>query len=90
MQKPRFSNGFSMISRVRRAAKSLNNQKKSNPECLGTPRYCPGRAGLIKTGSEVAVGQGNKGQTRKFLGGGPAPAGQQPLEPRPRGRVGKG
>ena len=54
IEKPRFSYGFSMISGVRRASKSMKNLKKSSPECLGTPKNQPGWAGLSGLAAQVA------------------------------------
>ena len=58
IEKPRFSYGFSMISGVRRASKSMKNLKKSSPECFGTPENRPGWAGLA---GEVAAELANGG-----------------------------
>ena len=54
MEKPRFSYGFSMISRVRRVSKLMKNMKKLSPECFGAPKNSAGWAGLARLAAQVA------------------------------------
>ena len=55
IEKPRFSDGFSMISKGQRVSKSRTNLKKSSPECLGTPKNRAGWAGLARWVTQVAI-----------------------------------
>ena len=53
IEKRRFSNGFLMISGVRRASKSMKNMKKLIAECLGTPKSRQRSAGLAGLAAQV-------------------------------------
>ena len=55
IEKPRFSYGFSVISKVWRVSKSMKNAKKSSPECFGTPKNRAGWAGLARWAAQVAI-----------------------------------
>ena len=54
IEKPRFYYGFSMISEVRKASKSMTNLKKSSPECLETLKNRLRWTGLAGLAAQVA------------------------------------